>query len=399
MQLARRLNKLPPYLFVDINRKIAEKQARGEDIVKFTIGDPDLPTPSHIIDHICQAAHNPVNHRYPETDGLPALRQAIAEWYERRFGVILNPDKEVLPLIGSKEGIGHMALCFIEPGDIALVPDPSYPVYSISTIIAGGEPYFMPLKEENDFLPDFVAIPEKIANQAKLMWLNYPNNPTGAIANLDFFKNTVHFAQQHNLAVCHDAPYTEVAFEGYKPPSFMQVPEAKEIGVEFHSLSKTYHMTGWRIGMVVGNSQMIDALFRVKSNLDSGIPQAIQQAAIEALRGSQDCVAEHNAILQQRRDELIKVLAKIGLKARTPQAAFYIWAKVPQGYTSMDFTEKLLDEAGIAVTPGVGYGKEGEGYIRFSLTLSDDCLEEGINRLSTWHSQKCHCEEHYEPKP
>jgi len=394
MQLARRLNKLAPYLFVDINRKIAEKQASGEDIVKFTIGDPDLPTPSHIIDHICQAAHNPVNHRYPETDGLPELRQAIAEWYERRFGVILNPDKEVLPLIGSKEGIGHMALCFIEPGDIALVPDPSYPVYSISTIIAGGEPYFMPLKEENDFLPDFVAIPEKIANQAKLMWLNYPNNPTGAIVNLDFFKNTVHFAQQHNLAVCHDAPYTEVAFEGYKPPSFMQVPEAKEIGVEFHSLSKTYHMTGWRIGMVVGNSQMIDALFRVKSNLDSGIPQAIQQAAIEALRGSQDCIAEHNAILQQRRDKLIKVLAKIGLKARTPQAAFYIWAKVPQGYTSMDFTEKLLDEAGIAVTPGVGYGKQGEGYIRFSLTLADDCLEEGINRLSTWHNQKCHCEEH-----
>ena len=399
MHLARRLNELPSYLFVDINRKIAEKQARGEDIISFAIGDPDLPTPSHIIDHICRAAHNPVNHRYPETNGLPELRQAIAEWYERRFGVILNPDKEVLPLIGSKEGIGHMALCFIEPGDIALVPDPGYPVYSISTIIAGGEPYSMPLKEENDFLPDFDDIPEKIANQAKLMWLNYPNNPTGAIANLEFFKNTVHFAQQHNLAVCHDAPYTEVAFEGYKAPSFMQVHGAKEVGVEFHSLSKTYHMTGWRIGMVVGNSQMVDALFRVKSNLDSGIPQAIQQAAIEALRGSQDCIAEHNAILQQRRDKLIKVLAKIGLKARTPKAAFYIWARVPQGYTSIDFTEKLLDEAGIAVTPGIGYGKEGEGYIRFSLTLADDCLEEGINRLSTWHNQKCHCEEQCEPKP
>jgi len=399
MHLARRLNELPSYLFVDINRKIAEKQARGEDIISFAIGDPDLPTPSHIIDHMCRAAYNPVNHRYPETNGLPELRQAIAEWYERRFGVILNPDKEVLPLIGSKEGIGHMGLCFIEPGDIALVPDPGYPVYSISTIIAGGEPYSMPLKEENDFLPDFDDIPEKIANQAKLMWLNYPNNPTGAIANLEFFKNTVHFAQQHNLAVCHDAPYTEVAFEGYKAPSFMQVHGAKEVGVEFHSLSKTYHMTGWRIGMVVGNSQMVDALFRVKSNLDSGIPQAIQQAAIEALRGSQDCIAEHNAILQQRRDKLIKVLAKIGLKARTPKAAFYIWARVPQGYTSIDFTEKLLDEAGIAVTPGIGYGKEGEGYIRFSLTLADDCLEEGINRLSTWHNQKCHCEEQCEPKP
>jgi len=399
MHLARRLNELPSYLFVDINKKIAEKQAGGEDIINFAIGDPDLPTPSHIIDHICRAAHNPVNHRYPETNGLPELRQAIAEWYERRFDVILNPYKEVLPLIGSKEGIGHMGLCFIEPGDIALVPDPGYPVFPMSTIIAGGEPYFMPLQEENDFLPDFDAIPDEIANRAKLMWLNYPNNPTGAIADLDFFENTVHFAQQHNLAVCHDAPYTEVAFEGYKAPSFMQVHGAKEVGVEFHSLSKTYHMTGWRIGMVVGNSQMVDALFRVKSNLDSGIPQAIQQAAIEALRGSQDCIAEHNAILQQRRDKLIKVLAKIGLKARTPKAAFYIWARIPQGYTSIDFTEKLLDEAGIAVTPGIGYGKEGEGYIRFSLTLADDCLEEGINRLSTWHNQKCHCEEHYEPKP
>ncbi len=385
MQLARRLNNLPPYLFVDINRKIAEKQARGEDIISFSIGDPDLPTPCHIIDHMCQAAHNPTNHRYPETDGLPELRQAIAEWYEKRFGVILNPGKEVLPLIGSKEGIGHMALCFIEPGDIALVPDPSYPVYSMSTMIAGGEPHFMPLKEENDFLPDFEAIPEKIANKAKLMWLNYPNNPTGAIADLDFFENAIHFARQHNLAVCHDTPYTEVAFEGYKPPSFMQVPGAKEVGVEFHSLSKTYHMTGWRIGMVVGNSQMIDALFRVKSNLDSGIPQAIQQAAIEALRGSQDCVAEHNAILQRRRDKLIPVLNEIGLKARIPRATFYIWAKVPQGYTSIDFAEKLLDEAGIAVTPGIGYGKEGEGYIRFSLTLADERLEEGIKRLSAWH--------------
>lgn len=385
MQLAKRLNKLPPYLFVDVNKKIAELRARGEDIISFALGDPDLPTPAHIIECMCQAAHNQANHRYPETSGLPALRQAIAEWYRRRFGVILNPDKEVLPLIGSKEGIGHIALCFIESGDIALVPDPGYPVYSMSTIIAGGKPYFMPLKEVNDFLPDFEAIPEPIAGKAKLMWLNYPNNPTGATADIDFFEKAVHFARQHNnLAVCHDAPYTEVAFEGYKPPSFMQVSGAKEVGVEFHSLSKTYHMTGWRIGMVVGNAEMIDALFRVKSNLDSGIPQAIQRAAIEALRGSQNHIAEHNAILQRRRDKLIKVLAKIGLKARIPKATFYIWAKVPQGYTSIDFTKKLLDEAGIAVTPGIGYGKEGEGYIRFSLTLADDRLEEGVNRLLNW---------------
>lgn len=390
MQLARRLNRLPPYLFVDINQRIAELRARGEDIISFALGDPDLPTPSYIIECMCLAAHDPANHRYPETSGLPTLRQAIAEWYERRFGVTLNPDKEVLPLIGSKEGIGHMALCFVEPSNIALVPDPGYPVYSMSTLIAGGKPYFMPLKEENDFLPDFEAIPKPIASKAKLMWLNYPNNPTGATADIDFFKKAVYFARQHNnLAVCHDAPYTEVAFEGYKSPSFMQVSGAKEVGVEFHSLSKTYHMTGWRIGMVVGNAGMIDALFRVKSNLDSGIPQAIQQAAIEALHGSQDCIAEHNTILQRRRDKLIKVLAKIGLKARIPKATFYIWAKVPPGYTSIDFTKKLLDEAGIAVTPGIGYGKEGEGYIRFSLTLADDRLEEGVNRLSAWHARRC----------
>ncbi len=384
MQLAKRIKNLPPYLFVDINRRIAEKRAMGEDIISFAIGDPDIPTPTHIIESLCQAAHDPVNHHYPETNGLPELRKAIAEWYERRFGVILDPDKEVLPLIGSKEGIGHIALCFIEPGDLALIPDPGYPVYSMSTIIAGGEPYFMPLKEENEFLPDFNTIPDEIASKAKLMWLNYPNNPTGATADTDFFKRAVQFSQKHSLAVCHDAPYTEVYFNGYKPPSFLQTPGAKEVGVEFHSLSKTYHMTGWRIGMAVGNANMINALFRIKSNLDSGIPQAIQQSAIEALRGSQDHIIEHNAILQRRRDKLVAVLGKIGIEARTPKATFYIWARVPKGYTSIDFTKKLIDEIGIAVTPGIGYGKEGDGYIRFSLTLTDSRLEEGINRLLAW---------------
>jgi LL-diaminopimelate aminotransferase len=388
MKLAKRLNRLPPYLFVEITQKIAELRARGEDIISFAIGDPDLPTPSHIIEHMCQAAHDPVNHRYPETAGLAELRQAIAEWYERRFGVTLNPAKEVLPLIGSKEGIGHMALCFIEPGDLALVPDPGYPPYSLGTILAGGEPYFMPLKEENDFLPNFETIPDKIADKARLMWLNYPNNPTGAIAGPDLFERATHFAQKHNLAICHDAAYSEVAFDGYKPPSFMQIPGAKEIGVEFHSLSKTYHMTGWRIGMVVGNANMIMALFQVKSNLDSGIPQAIQYAAVEALRGSQEHIAECNAIFQRRRDKLVKVLNGIGLKARIPKATFYVWAKIPPGYTSIDYTRELLDEAKIVVTPGTGYGREGEGYIRCSLTISDDRLEEGVNRLSSWHRRR-----------
>jgi LL-diaminopimelate aminotransferase len=385
MEFAKRLNRLPPYLFVEINQKIAELRDRGEEVISFAMGDPDLPTPSHIIESMCQAAHEPANHRYPETAGLPELCQAIAEWYGKRFGVTLDPAKEVLPLIGSKEGIGHMALCFVEPRDLALVPDPSYPPYSLGTVLAGGESYFVPLKEENDFLPDFEAIPGEVADGAKLMWLNYPNNPTSAIASLDFFEKAVHFAQKHDLVICHDAPYTEVAFDGYKPPSFMQIPGAKKRGVEFHSLSKTYHMTGWRIGMMVGNADMVNALFKVKSNLDSGIPQAIQYAAVEALRGSQEHIAEHNAILQRRRDKLLKVINEIGLKARTPAATFYIWAKIPQGYTSIDFTKKLLEEARIAVTPGIGYGKQGEGYIRFSLTISDDRLEKGINRLSAWH--------------
>ena len=387
MELAGRLSRLPPYLFVEVNQKIDELQAKGKDVVNFGIGDPDLPTPSHIIERMCQTAQDAVNHRYPETGGLPELRQAIADWYERRFGVVLDPAREVLPLIGSKEGIGHMALCFVEPGDIALVPDPGYPPFSSGTTLAGGEPYFMPLKEERDFLPDFQTIPDDVADKAKLMWLNYPNNPTGAIAGLDFFERAVHFAEQHDLAVCHDAPYTEVAFDDYKPPSFMQIPGAKKIGVEFHSLSKTYHMTGWRIGMVVGNADMVNALFKVKSNLDSGIPQAIQYAAVEALRGSQNHIAEHNVIFQRRRDRLVEVLNKVGLRARVPKATFYIWAKTPQGYTSIDFTKRLLDELGIAVTPGIGYGKEGEGYIRFSLTIPDDRLEEGVNRLSSWHGR------------
>jgi LL-diaminopimelate aminotransferase len=373
---------------VEINRRIAELQAKGKDIVSFGIGDPDLPTPSHIIEHMCQAARDPVNHRYPETRGLPELRQAITEWYKVRFGVELDPTKEVLPLIGSKEGIGHMALCFIDPGDIALVPNPGYPPFSMGTILAGGEPYFMALKEENDFLPDFEAIPGKVADRAKLMWLNYPNNPTGSVADLDFFERAIHFARQHDLAVCHDAPYTEVAFDGYKAPSLMQIPGAKDIGVEFHSLSKTYCMTGWRIGMVVGNPDMVDALFKVKSNLDSGIPQAIQYAAVKALRGPQQHIAEHNAILQRRRDKLVNVLNEVGLRARMPKATFYIWAKTPPEYTSIDFTKKLLDEVGIAVTPGIGYGKEGEGYVRFSLTIPDDRLDEGVNRLSSWRRRR-----------
>ena len=388
MRMSKRVENLPPYLFVEISRKIAEKKAKGEDVVSFGIGDPDIPTPAHIIDRLCRAAQDPVNHRYPETEGLPELRQAIASWYKKRFDVSLDPDKEVLPLIGAKEGVAHIALCFIDPGDIALVPDPGYPVYSVGTMLIGGEPYYLPLSERNNFLPDLNSIPVDVLKRAKLLWINYPNNPTGAVADLDFFNEVIRFARQHDVVVCHDGPYTEVAYDGYQPISFMQADGAKDVGVEFHSLSKSYNMTGWRIGMVVGNAEMVDALRRVKSNMDSGIPQAIQHAAIEALTGSQDCVEEHNAIYQKRRDLVIETLHKIGLEAKAPKAGLYIWTRVPQGYSSVGFATELLEKVGIVVTPGTGYGQNGEGYVRLSLTLPDAGVVKGLSRLAEWRAKK-----------
>jgi LL-diaminopimelate aminotransferase len=388
MKLSRRMEKLRPYLFVEISRKIAEKKARGEEVISFAIGDPDIPTPPHIIDRLCQAAQDPVNHRYPETAGLPELCQAIAGWYQRRFNVTLDPQTEVLPLIGSKEGIGHIAFCFIDPGDTALVPDPAYPVYSVSTILAGGKPYYMSLKEQNNFLPNLSSIRDYVLQRTKLLWINYPNNPTGAVAELDFFQRVVAFAKQHDIAVCHDGPYSEVAFDGYQPVSLMQADEAREVGVEFHSLSKSYNMTGWRIGMVVGNAKMVDALRRLKSNLDSGIPQAIQYMAIEALTGPQDCIESHNNTYQRRRDLVIEVLTNIGLEVRVPKASLYVWAKVPEGYNSVDFTADLLDQVGVAVTPGVGYGRSGEGYVRLSLTIPDAALVKGLSRLAGWRNTR-----------
>ena len=388
MRTAKRIENLPPYLFVEISRKIAEKRAQGEDVISLGIGDPDIPTPSHVIERLCQAAQDPQNHRYPESEGLPEFRNNIAQWYKGRFGVTLDPDREVLPLIGAKDGIGHIALCFIDPGDIALVPDPGYPVYSIGTMFAGGSSYYMPLIEDNDFLPDLDNIPADIARKAKVLWINYPNNPTAAVAELEYLERVVAFANKYDIAVCHDGPYTEVAFDGYRPVSFLEVAGAKDVGVEIHSLSKSYNMTGWRVGMAVGNAGIIDALRRVKSNLDSGIPQAIQYAAMEALTGSQDCVKEHNEIYQRRRDRLLQILNQIGLKAKPPRASLYIWARVPDGYNSIEFATTLLDEAGVVVTPGVSYGKHGEGYIRLSLTIPDERLEEAMVRLMAWHKRK-----------
>ena len=383
MKLARRVDKLPPYLFADISRRIAAKRAEGVDVISFGIGDPDLPTPSHLLDVLAEASRDPANHRYPESEGLPELHEAIARWYAKRFGVDLNPKTEVLPLIGSKEGIGHIAMCFIDPGDIALVPDPGYPVYGVGTLLSGGEPYYLPLTEENEFLPDLDAVPDKITKRAKVLWLNYPNNPTGAIADLEFFEKAVAFARKHDLAILHDGPYSEVAFDGYVPVSFLQADGAKEVGIEFHSLSKSYNMTGWRIGMAVGNAAIIDALMRVKSNLDSGIPQAIQKMAIAALDGPQDVIAEHNAIYQRRRDRLVTALSKLGLRLRAPKASLYLWARVPEGTTSVQFATRLLDEVGVVVTPGIGYGPTGEGYVRLSLTIPDEQLEEGVRRMES----------------
>ncbi len=381
MRFAARIERLPAYLFAEISRKIAEKRAQGVDVISFAIGDPDLPTPPHIIQSLIEAARDPANHRYPESEGLPELRRAIADWYGRRFGVGLDPSREVLPLIGSKEGIAHIAMCFIDPGDTALVPDPGYPVYSVGTALMGGEPYFLPLTEENDFLPDLEAVPEDVARRAKVLWLNYPNNPTGAVADIEFFERAVAFARRYDLALLHDGPYSEVAFDGYRPVSILEADGAREVAVEFHSLSKSYNMTGWRIGMAVGNARIIDALTRLKSNLDSGIPQAIQRMAITALEGSQDCIDEHNAVYQRRRDRLVAALNRLGLRLRPPKASLYLWARVPEGLTSVQFATRLLDEAGVVVTPGVGYGPSGEGYVRLSLTVPDDRLEEGVRRM------------------
>jgi LL-diaminopimelate aminotransferase len=384
MQLANRLDKLPPYLFLEISRKIAEKRAQGADVVSFGIGDPDIPTPQHILDELTKTAQDAPNHRYPESDGLPEMRKSIGDWYKRRFNVDLE-DKEIVPLIGAKEGIAHMALCLIDPGDIALIPDPAYPVYAVGTMFAGGESYLMPLTEERGWLPDLSAIPADVADKAKVMWINYPNNPTGGLATMAFFEEVVAFAKKHDIAVCHDAAYSEVTFDGYVAPSFMQTPGAMDVGIEFHSLSKTYNMTGWRVGSAVGNKQLIDGLVRVKSNIDSGISNAVQYMGIEALENTtQEWIEANNDIYRRRRDRVVEVLNAIGLDAPTPKSGLYVWARCPDGWTSAAVATELLDKHAVVVTPGRGYGESGEGYIRLSLTTPDDRVEEGLRRLEGW---------------
>ena len=378
---AVRLKKLPPYLFQEIDRLKAELMAKGVDVINLGVGDPDLPTPGHIIEELGKAAADPANHQYPSYSGMNDFKDSVARWYKSRFGVDLDADREVLTLIGSKEGIAHLPFAFINPGDLSLIPSPAYPVYNVTNMFAGGESYFMPLTRENGFLPDLKSVPTDVARRAKLLFINYPNNPTGATAERDFFQRVIDFAKEYDLIVCHDAAYTEMGFDGYKPMSFLEVPGAKEVGIEFHSLSKTYNMTGWRLGMAVGNAQVLDGLGQIKSNIDSGAFNAVQRAGIAALEADQSCVSEMQKIYQDRRDALIGGLQQIGLHPEPPKATFYVWCPIPAAFKSKEFTALLLREAGIVTTPGSGFGEPGEGYVRMALTVSKERIEEAVSRM------------------
>jgi LL-diaminopimelate aminotransferase len=377
---AERLKKLPTYLFKEIDRKKAELIAKGVDVIDLGVGDPDLPTPGPIIEAMRKATGDPANHRYPSYSGMNDFKYAVAEWFMDRFNVELDPEKEVLSLIGSKEGLAHLPLAFINPGDISLVPSPAYTVYNNATLFAGGESHFMPLTMDNDFLPDLDSIPNGIIERSKLLFINYPNNPTSAVAGIDFFNKVAEFAKRNGILVCHDAAYSEMAFDGFRPPSFLEAEGAKEVGIEFHSLSKTFNMTGWRIGFAVGNREAIDGLGAIKSNIDSGVFQAVQVAGIEALRNYRSLVGDIMKIYSGRRDMMIKGLREAGFEVRSPKATFYLWVRVPDGYTSAHLAARFLD-AGVVITPGNGFGEPGEGYFRIALTQKDDRLTEAIKRI------------------
>ena len=378
---ATRMKKLPPYLFARIEKKIEEAKEKGVDIVSFGIGDPDLPTPDPIIAELCKEARNPANHQYPSSVGMLDFRREVAAYYQRRFNVELDPRSEVVSLIGSKEGIAHINFCYVDPGDINLVPDPGYPVYGIGTLLASGEVYVLPLLEKNGFLPDLAAVPEEVAQKAKLLFINYPNNPTGAVAGKEFFEQVVDFAKRYNIIVCHDSAYTEIAYDEYRPMSFLEVPGAKEVGIEFGSLSKPFNMTGWRIGWAVGRADVVECLGRLKSNLDSGQFQAIQYAGMVGLRHSGQLVKDLCAIYTRRRDMVVDGLNRMGWNLKKPQGTFYIWAPVPKGFDSASFTEYVLEKCGVIITPGNGYGQYGEGYFRLSITIPEERIMEGLRRL------------------
>jgi len=392
MDYSERIKKIPPYLFAEIDRSIERKRSQGVDVISLGIGDPDIPTPENIVDRLCKAAHDPRNHRYPSYAGMPAFREAAAGWYKKRFNVSLDAGKEVLALIGSKEGIAHIPLAFVNPGDVVLFTDPGYPVYRIGTILAGGNPVEVPLLEENDFLPDYSSIKKGDAKKAEILYINYPNNPTAAVAGKEFFKETVDFATENGIIVCHDAPYSEMAYDGYKAPSFLETKGAKEVGVEFHSLSKTYNMTGWRIGFAVGNPDVISGLGKIKENVDSGAFQAVQEAGIEALTGPQDSIERNVKTFKERRDLMVDGLNDLGFDVRKPKATFYLWFRIPGKYkSSVKFSSDLLDNAGVVMTPGVGFGRYGEGFVRCALTQPKERLSEVLDRIKKLNLNKKRC--------
>jgi LL-diaminopimelate aminotransferase len=381
IDLSDRVKNLPPYLFAAIDAMKHEARAKGVDVIDLSIGDPDIPTPRHIVEAMQMAVTKPEHHQYPSYEGMLSFRTAVAEWYKARFNVDLDPASEVLTLIGSKEGIGHVPLALVNPGDVVLVPSPGYPVYPVGTLFAGGESYLMPLLEENDYLPDFGKIPEDILRRARMMFLNYPNNPTSVCAPRSFYEEAIALANKYNIVICHDAAYSEVYFDNKKPISFLDVAGAKEVGIEFHSLSKTYNMTGWRIGFAVGNRDVLAGLGKIKSNLDSGTFQAVQEASIAALKTDDSILADLRGIFQERRDVMYDGLISLGLQVKKPEASFYLWARVPKGYTSSGFVAHLLEKAGVLGTPGVGFGAPGEGYIRFALTKDVSRIREAVERI------------------
>ena len=381
-QPAARLNLIPPYLFKDIDEKKEQVRARGVDIIDLGVGDPDIPTPNFIVARMKEAVEDASTHRYPLYSGMNAFRDAVARWYKRRFEVDLDPETEVLTLIGCKEGIAHLPLGANDPEDVNLITTPAYPVYRMGTLFAGASPYMVPLLRENNFLPVFNDIPPVDARDAKLFFFNYPNNPTAAVADLDFFQQMLEFCQEYHIVPVHDASYTEMAFDGYNPPSFLQLPGAKDMAIEFHSLSKTYNMTGWRLGFVVGNREVLAALGKIKSNIDSGAFNAVQMAGITALDSDQSCVAENCRVYQERRDILVRGLKKLGYEVDIPKATFYVWLPVPQGFDSMGFAAHVLEQAGIVLVPGIGFGEPGEGYVRLALTVPQERLEEALARLA-----------------
>ena len=382
-EYAERIRVLPPYLFAQIDKKKREKIAQGVDVIDLGVGDPDMPTPEPIVSAMKKAVEKPEHHRYPSYEGMLSFRQKVAQWFKKRFGVDLDPDTEVITLIGSKEGIAHFPLAFVNSGDVVLCPDPAYPVYKIGTIFAGGVPYIMPLKEENMFLPDFKSIPSEVLKRAKIIWVNYPNNPTSASATLDFYKELVEWAREHNIIVASDLAYSEIYFSDNKPPSILQVDGAKEIAIEFHSFSKTFNMTGWRLGFAVGNKNLIAGLGKVKTNVDSGQFQAIQEAGMAALDLPQEYLDKIRETYRERRTAMTEALERVGLEVYKSDTTFYLWVKVPKGYTSADFVSKLLDECGIVCTPGNGFGEHGEGYFRISLTVPTNRLMEAVERIKS----------------